>query len=186
MPNDDGPKIEEARPATASPDHFDAFAGSAKAAVSAILAVLCCHWLHFPQAAWAAVSAVIVTQPGLHPSLRASLMRVIANLIGAFVGAVVSSLGGHSLWALGCGILLTGLMCHLARAGEALRPAFAAVVIVIFTNGAGAWEESMQRVLAVVTGCVAALAVGLMSDKITLKPKRLCADGAKSERAPTE
>jgi uncharacterized membrane protein YgaE (UPF0421/DUF939 family) len=176
-------KLETTPPAAAGPDHFDAFVGSAKAAVSAVVAVLFCDLVHLPQAGWAAVSAVIVTQPSLHPSARASLMRVIANLIGAFVGAAVSSLAGHSLWALGAGILLTGLTCHLARAGDALRPAFAAVVIVIFTNGAGAWQDSMQRVLAVVTGCAAALAIGWVSDKSTLVRKPTPGGGGGHETA---
>jgi uncharacterized membrane protein YgaE (UPF0421/DUF939 family) len=173
MNNQAAKKKKAAQPGADRPSHGDAFAGSATAAVSAILAVLCCDALHLPQAAWAAVSAVIVTQPGLHPSLRASLMRVSANLIGAFVGAAVGSLVGHPLWALGLGILLTGLICHLARAGDALRPAFAAVVIVMLTNGAGAWQDSRDRIVAVLTGCIASLAVSLLSDKLTLLPKRL-------------
>ena len=167
MQNADAPKQEAARPATGRSSRLDALVGSSKAALSAILAVFCCRNLGLPEEGWAAISAVVVTQPGLHPSARASWFRVMANLIGAFVGAGLSVLAGRSLGSLGLGIFLTGLICHLARLDDALRPAFAAVVIVMFIPGGNAWHESMNRVFAVVLGCAASLAVGWAYDKST-------------------
>lgn len=153
--------------------HFDAILLSCKAAVSAIVAVPCYNFFGLPGAIWAAISAVLVIQPGLNPSLRASLMRVIANLIGAFFGAVLITLIGHTMTALAAGVLLTGLVCYLARLEDAVRPAYAAVVIVTFTSGTGkaAWTEPLERVLAVVIGCICSLVVGFVIDKLASRFK---------------
>lgn len=137
---------------------------SFRAAVSAVAAVLVFDLFGWSGAVWAAVSAVIVTQPGMNPSIKASMTRITANVIGALAGAAFSALLGHSLWALALGVTVTGIACHLLRMDDALRPAFAAVVIVMFANEKGVWHEPLQRVLSVLAGCFCALAVGLIYD----------------------
>jgi len=131
------------------------------------MAVVVFDFFGLPGAIWAAVSAVIVTQPSLHPSIKASLTRIIANLIGAFAGAALSTILGHTLLALAVGIMLTGLICHFSRLDDALRPAYAAVVIVIFATEKRAWSGSLDRVFAVLVGCLCSLAVGFVFDKST-------------------
>jgi uncharacterized membrane protein YgaE (UPF0421/DUF939 family) len=145
--------------------HFDALIFSAKAAMAAVAAVLLFGLTGLAGGIWAAVSAVIVTQPSMHPSVRASLTRVIANLIGASVGAVISLALGHHLLALAVGVLVTGMVCHFTKLDDALRPAYAAVVIVIMSADAQGWRGSLDRVLAVFLGCFCALAVGFVADK---------------------
>ncbi|HEY4951840.1 MAG TPA: aromatic acid exporter family protein, partial [Verrucomicrobiae bacterium] len=78
--------------------HFEAIIFSVKAAVAAVVAALLYEFFDLPGAPWvAAVSAVLVTQPSLHSSLKASLFRVIANLAGAFGGAALSIAIGYPL-----------------------------------------------------------------------------------------
>ena len=119
---------------------------------------------------------MLVIQPSLHSSLKVSLVRVMANLAGAFGGALLSEVVGHTLLALAIGVMLTGFVCYLLKADDAMRPAFAAVVIVIFTNSdGGKWNSSFDRVVAVVIGCACAIVVGFLFDKISgwfkLQPK---------------
>jgi uncharacterized membrane protein YgaE (UPF0421/DUF939 family) len=146
--------------------NLDALIFSAKAAVAAVAAVLLFGLTGLTGGVWAAVSAVIVTQPSMHPSVKASLTRVIANLIGASVGAIISFALGHQLLALAVGVLVTGMICHFTKLDDALRPAFAAVVIVIMSLDTQGWRGSLDRVLAVFLGCVCALVVGFVCDKI--------------------
>jgi len=140
---------------------------SSKAAVSAVAGMLCASYLHVPGLIWAPVSAVIVTQAKLHPSYQASLTRVVANLIGAFIGAAASYFTGHRMWAMAIGVFFTGLVCHLARLGDASRPAFAAVVIVTLSSEPHVWVGSLDRVAGVMIGCVAALVVGVVFDQVS-------------------
>lgn len=149
--------------------HFEAFIFSSKAAIAAVIAVVLFNLFGLPGSVWAGVSAVIVTEPSLHPSVKAASFRVIANLIGAFLGAALSTLIGHTLLALAIGVLATGLVCHFMRLDDALRPAYSAVVIVILAGEANKWAGSLDRVLAVALGCLCALAVGFLFDKISGK-----------------
>jgi uncharacterized membrane protein YccC len=148
--------------------NIEAFIFTAKAALSCVFTMLFFDFSHLPGAIWGAISAVIVTQPGLHPSVRASLMRVIANVIGAFIGAVFVALLGHTLYALAGGVMITGLVCHFTRLDDAVRSAYAAVVIVMLNPATGStWFNSLERVYAVILGCLVALLMGFLCDVST-------------------
>ena len=149
------------------PRHFEAVIFSAKAATASVLAVLGYDFIQLPGAPWvAAVSAVLVTQPNLHSSLRASFMRVVANLAGAFGGAVLLAITGQPVVAMALGVMITGLVCYFLKQDDALRPAFVAVVIVTLIGEHDKWHSSLDRVLAVIAGCMCALAVGFLFDKL--------------------
>ncbi len=148
--------------------HFEAIIFSAKAAVAAVIAALCYNFFDLPGAPWvAAVSAVLVTQPDLHSSFKASFMRVVANLAGAFGGAVLLAATGQPILAMAIGVLVTGLVCYLLKQDDALRPAFVAVIIVTLIGGGNEWHNSRDRVAAVIVGCVCALVVGFLFDKLS-------------------
>jgi uncharacterized membrane protein YgaE (UPF0421/DUF939 family) len=154
------------------PRHFEAVIYSAKAAVATVVAVLCYQWTQLPGTAWvSAVSAVVVTQPSLHSSFKASLMRVIANIAGAFGGAALSIILGQPLVAMAVGVMLTGLLCYLLRQDDALRPAFVAVILVTLAGDNNKWHSSLNRVVAVIIGCFCALAIGFLFDKLSGVPK---------------
>jgi uncharacterized membrane protein YgaE (UPF0421/DUF939 family) len=160
----------------------EAWIFSIKAAISAVVALLAFGLFHLPGGIWAPVSAVIVTQEKLHPSYQASLIRVGANLIGAFIGALASILIGHTILAMAIGVLVTGLVCYLGKLNDAIRPAYAAVVIVTLSSEPHVWKGSMDRVLGVMVGCVAALAVGLVFDRVS----RWIFPGETAEAPPKE
>ncbi|HEY5345985.1 MAG TPA: FUSC family protein [Verrucomicrobiae bacterium] len=148
--------------------HFEAVIFSAKAAVAALIAAVSYKFFDLPGAPWvAAVSAVLVTQPDLHSSFKASLLRVVANLAGAFGGAALLAATGQPILAMVIGVLATGLVCYLLKQDDALRPAFVAVIIVTLIGGGNEWHSSRDRVAAVIIGCVCALTVGFLFDKLS-------------------
>jgi uncharacterized membrane protein YgaE (UPF0421/DUF939 family) len=154
------------------PRHFEAIMFSAKAATATVVAVLCYDWVSLPGTAWvAAVSAVVVTQPSLHSSFKASLMRVIANLAGAFGGAALSIILGQPLAAMAAGVMLTGLVCHMLKQDDMLRPAFVAVILVTLAGNDDKWHSSLNRVAGVLVGCLCALVIGFLFDKLSGVPK---------------
>jgi uncharacterized membrane protein YgaE (UPF0421/DUF939 family) len=162
------------------PRHFEAIIFSAKAAVAAVIGALCYKLFDLPGAPWvAAVSAVLVTQPNLHSSFQASFMRVVANLAGAFGGAALLVAIGHPIPAMAIGVMVTGLICYILKQDDALRPAFVAVVIVTLTGETAGWHSALNRVAGVVIGCVCALAIGFLFDKISDLPRLHAKDGAK-------
>jgi uncharacterized membrane protein YgaE (UPF0421/DUF939 family) len=148
------------------PRHFEAIIFSAKAAVATVVAVVSYEFINLPGMPWvAAVSAVLVTQPNLHSSFQGSLMRVIANLAGAFGGALLLVAIGQPAVAMALGVMITGLLCYILKQDYVLRPAFVAVVIVTLIGEHNKWHSSLDRVLAVVIGCLCVLAVGFLFDK---------------------
>jgi len=152
--------------------HFEAVTFSAKAAISALLGVLAYQWVQLPGSPWvAAVSAVVVTQPSLHSSMKASLLRVAANFAGAFGGAALSFVIGVPLAAMTIGILITGLACYALKQDDMLRPAFVAVIIVTLAGETGQWRISLLRVAGVMLGCVSAVVVGYLFDKLSDRVK---------------
>ena len=150
------------------PRHFEAITFSAKATVAAVVAALSYKVLALPGLPWvAAVSAVLVTQPRLHSSLTASSMRVVANLAGAFGGAALSIIIGQPLLAMAVGVMLTGLICHLLKQDDMLRPAFVAVILVTLAGATDKWHSSLDRVVGVIVGCLCALIIGFLFDKLS-------------------
>lgn len=149
------------------PRHLEAITFSAKAAAAGVMAVLAYKVFHLAGSAWvAAVSAVIVTQPSLHSSVKASLLRVTANLGGAIVGALLSFLIPEPLAAMAVGIMATGLACYALRQDDMLRPAFVAVILVTLAGETAEWQTSLTRVKGVLVGCACALAIGFLFDKL--------------------
>src|SRR5271154_4037080 len=160
--------------------HFEAIIFSAKAAVAGVSSALCYKFFQLPGASWvAAVSAVLVTQPDLHSSFQASFMRVVANLAGAFGGALLLAAIGQPITAMAIGVMLTGLLCYLLKQDDALRPAFVAVIIVTLIGENSKWENSRDRVVAVIVGCICALVVGFLFDKISNLGRLRVKDGSK-------
>jgi uncharacterized membrane protein YgaE (UPF0421/DUF939 family) len=150
------------------PRHFEAIIFSVKAAIAAVAAALGYIFFGLPGGPWvAAVSAVLVTQPNLHSSLKASLMRVLANLAGAFGGAALGVALGHPIPAMAIGVMLAGLICYLLKQDDALRPAAVAVIIVTLSGENIEWKSSMNRVVGVVIGCAFAMVVGFLFDKLS-------------------
>jgi uncharacterized membrane protein YgaE (UPF0421/DUF939 family) len=149
------------------PRHLEAVTCSAKAAGSAVIAVLSYQIFHLTGSTWvAAVSAVIVTQPSLHSSVKASMMRVTANLAGAIVGALLCLAIPVPLAAMAIGVMATGLACYALKQDDLLRPAFVAVILVTLAGETAEWQTLLTRVKGVLIGCACALIIGFLFDKL--------------------
>jgi uncharacterized membrane protein YgaE (UPF0421/DUF939 family) len=111
-----------------------------------------------------------------------SLIRVAANLAGAFGGAALLVVIGQPLVAMAIGIILLGLVCHLLKQNDAMRPAFGAVVIVTLTDESTGWRSPLNRVAAVIIGCACALVIGYLFDKFSKFFKPAIKDERKKPR----
>jgi uncharacterized membrane protein YgaE (UPF0421/DUF939 family) len=153
--------------------HFEAIIFSAKATIGTVMAALAYKFFGLPGAPWvAAVSAVLVTQLDLHSSWKASLLRVAANIAGALCGAIFLTITGKPIVAMAIGVMATSFVCHLLKQDDALRPAAVAVILVTIISGSSEWHNSFNRVAGVIIGCICALIVGFLFDKLTgiIKP----------------
>jgi uncharacterized membrane protein YgaE (UPF0421/DUF939 family) len=144
----------------------EAFVYTSKAALAAAAAYGLSHAIYATGAIWAVVSALVVIQPFLHTSLRASWVRVVANLLAGVVAGALGAFIGVKLIVLVLGIIIVGLACHVMKLDDGLRAAYAGVAIVTLTAQGPFWAEPMQRIVGVFLGCVCALVINLAFDKI--------------------
>jgi uncharacterized membrane protein YgaE (UPF0421/DUF939 family) len=134
------------------------YAGQAVVATLAILAAY--EWAGKPGAMWAAVSAVLVLQPGFRQSLAASAIRVIANMLGAGIAIVVGLSVANRTAAVCLSLLLIIMVCEFAKLDAGVRSACASVLIVSIGSGT-LYERGVERATAVAIGCAVALALQL-------------------------
>jgi len=104
-----------------------------------------------------------------------------ADIAGAFGGAALLAATGQPVVAMAIGVLVTGLVCYLLKQDDALRPAFVAVIIVTLIGENSKWHNSIDRVFAVIIGCVCALVVGFLFDKLSGVSKLLKKGGGEPD-----
>jgi uncharacterized membrane protein YgaE (UPF0421/DUF939 family) len=129
---------------------------AAQAVIATVVVLAVYRWAGKPGGMWAAVSAVLVLQPGFERSLAASAIRVIANLLGVGIGALVGTMIPDRTVAVCIALVLIILLCEVARLDMGVRSACASVLIV------GIGSDSLvargfERATAVSVGCGMAL-----------------------------
>ncbi len=120
--------------------------------------------LQLPQAQWAAISTIVVTQSTLETALIISGQRLLGTAIGATAGALLARRLGSTMIAFSVGLLGLGLLCALLRLD---RPAyrFAGItlaIIVLVQPVEPAWRMALHRFVEVAVG----IAVGLVAAKL--------------------
>jgi len=134
-----------------------------------ILGVIICYFLYkqFPQYPfyWSLVSVVITISPD--SSNKLAYDRIIANTLGCAVALLIYPIQAPSLLLLCLGVAITIAAGTLLKLTNVLRTAIAALVIIIITEGEHRnWQIALERVGCVITGCVVALAVTLLFNKV--------------------
>lgn len=130
---------------------------AAQAVVGTLAALAIYNWAGAPGGMWAAVSVVLVLQPGVHKSVTASIVRVLANLIGVGTGVIVSMAFPHGPAAVAVSLVVVILLCELLRLDLGLRSACASVLIVTLSPDPALLHRGEQRAVAVIVGCGIAL-----------------------------
>jgi uncharacterized membrane protein YgaE (UPF0421/DUF939 family) len=131
--------------------------------------VIICYILYkeFPQYPfyWAIVSVVVALAPD--NSNRQAYDRMKANILGCAVGLSLYPVHIPNLVLLCLGITFTIAIGIALRLTSTLRSAMAALVIVlIHEEQVKEWYLPLERVLCVVAGCLAALIVTLIFNKV--------------------
>jgi uncharacterized membrane protein YgaE (UPF0421/DUF939 family) len=134
------------------------YAGQAVIATVVILAAY--NWAGKSGGMWAAVSAVLVLQPGFRRSLASSAIRVIANLLGVGFGAITSALIPDRIVAVCVALVLIILVCEFARLDMGVRSACASVLIVGIGHNP-LLARGIERATAVCVGCGMAIVLQL-------------------------
>jgi uncharacterized membrane protein YgaE (UPF0421/DUF939 family) len=132
--------------------------------LSAGLLILGYRIAHAPAAVWAVVSAVLVIQPVLEQALAASLVRICANAVGGVVGIIVARLLGDGVWQILLAMVIVIFICERLRLDLGLRTACVSVAIIMMVRDGAVASTGVQRLVAVIVGCVLALLVQVAAE----------------------
>jgi uncharacterized membrane protein YgaE (UPF0421/DUF939 family) len=132
---------------------------SARTAVAAIVSVLVARLFRLPEAYWAAITTLVITQSSLGAALTVSWRRLVGTVLGAAVGALVASHFGPHLLVFGICVFILGLLCAVARADRsAYRFGGVTVAIVLLVPRPGpVWRIAFHRFAEVSIGIGVAL-----------------------------
>jgi uncharacterized membrane protein YgaE (UPF0421/DUF939 family) len=115
---------------------------------------------------WALVSSVLVLQPGIEQSIAASAVRIAANTVGGLIGLLIGATLGTGVPQLLLALVTTVFASEFLRLDVGLRTACVATLIVMTTNDGRVLTSSPERLSAVLIGCLVAISVQLLIEKI--------------------
>lgn len=121
--------------------------------------------LHYSETIWCLISAILVLSPNDKEALPLAIARIEANLVGSVSILLCLLLGvlPHMV-TISLAYCLAILACYLFKLMAASRSALAAVTIVMLVpdTDAHVWDKPLERVEAVVAGCLIGLIITLV------------------------
>ena len=134
---------------------------SSRTAVSALVSVLVARLFHLPEAYWAPITTLVITQSSLGAALTFSWQRFVGTALGAVVGAIAASYFEPRVLVFACSVFFLGLVCSLFRSDQAsYRFGGITLAIVMLVPRAGPpWQIAFHRFAEVSIGIGVALAL---------------------------
>ncbi|MGH9491459.1 MAG: FUSC family protein [Terriglobales bacterium] len=131
----------------------------ARTALAAVISLVVARGIGLPEAYWAPLTTIVVTQSSVRAALDAGGERLAGTALGAVAGALIAVYWNASLAALAAGILVLGILCAaLKLSNSAYRLAGITLIIVLIIPHAHApWLLAWQRFLEVAIGIAVAL-----------------------------
>jgi uncharacterized membrane protein YccC len=137
---------------------------SARTAIAAVASALVARLFRLPEAYWAPITTLVITQSSLGAAFAISWRRIVGTALGALVGALVASHFTPHIVVFGAGVFLLGLLCAATRLDRsAYRFGGVTLAIVLLVPRAGpAWQIAFHRCAEVLIGIVVALALTVL------------------------
>jgi uncharacterized membrane protein YgaE (UPF0421/DUF939 family) len=144
---------------------------AARTTVAATVSLAAARVLGLPEAHWAAISTMVVTQSTLGAALTVSGQRFAGTALGASVAAVLVAEFGSSMWVFAAGVFGLGLVCALCRLDRAAyRFAGITLAIVLVSRHAPAWIIGAHRFFEVSLGIAAGLVMTALWPERNIRP----------------
>jgi uncharacterized membrane protein YccC len=132
---------------------------SSRTAIAAVASVGAARLARLPEAYWAPVTTLVITQSSLGAALAVSRQRFAGTALGAAVAALVATYFGPPVLVFGACVFLMGLLCalaHLDRSAYRFGGVTLAIVLLI-PRAAPAWIIAFHRFAEASIGIAVAL-----------------------------
>jgi uncharacterized membrane protein YccC len=132
---------------------------SARTALASVTALLAARLLRLPEAYWAPITTLVITQSSLGAAFSVSWKRLAGTVLGALVGGLAASYFPPNVFLFGFSILILGLLCALVGVDRsAYRFAGVTLSIVVLIHRTNpAWQVALHRFAEVSIGISIAL-----------------------------
>jgi len=137
---------------------------SVRTAVAALVSLLVARLFRLPEAYWAPITTLVITQSSLGAAFAVSSQRFIGTVLGAVVGGAVASYFGPHALVFGICVFILGLLCALTRSGAAAYR-FGGVtlaIVVLIPRSNTAWLVAFHRFAEVSIGIAVALLLAVV------------------------
>jgi uncharacterized membrane protein YgaE (UPF0421/DUF939 family) len=132
---------------------------SARTAVVAVASMLVAQLFRLPEAYWAAVTTLVITQSSLGAAFAVSWQRFVGTVLGAVLGAIAASHFGPHVLVFGTCVFILGLVRALVRldlTAYRFGAVTLAIVLLVPRTGPG-WQIAFDRFAEVSIGIGMAL-----------------------------
>jgi uncharacterized membrane protein YgaE (UPF0421/DUF939 family) len=132
---------------------------STRTAVAAVASLLAARAFKLPEAYWAPITTLVITQSSLGAALSVSWQRFVGTAVGAALGAIIAHYFAYHVLVFGISVFLLGLLLAALPSGRsAYRFAGVTLVIVLLVPRSGPpWLIALHRFAEVCIGIGVAL-----------------------------
>jgi uncharacterized membrane protein YgaE (UPF0421/DUF939 family) len=132
---------------------------SLRTAIACVASLLAARSFGLPEAYWAPITTIVITQSSLGAALAVSWHRFLGTVSGAAVGAAVAMYFGPHALVFGIGVFILGLIrivTHSDHTGYRFAGVALAIVMLVPRTGP-AWQIAVHRLTEVSIGIGVAL-----------------------------
>lgn len=137
---------------------------SVRTAIAAMASFLIARLLRLPEAYWAPITTLVITQSSIGTALAVSWQRFVGTILGALVGAVVAAYFRPQVLVFGVSVLILGLLCLLVHSDRSAYRFAGVTLAIIFliprTNPP--WQIALHRFAEVSIGIGVALLLTML------------------------
>lgn len=135
----------------------------AKCVTGVLIAFLLAKLLHYNDYIWCLISIILVLSPDAKDAVPQASNRIKANLVGAASGFTLLLFHVSPEITVSGAVIITIIICFSTKLEAATRTALAATIIVtIHENGKSIWDVALERMVAVVAGCIIGILITLI------------------------
>ncbi len=137
---------------------------SVRTGVATLASLLVARLFRLPEAYWAPITTIVITQSSLGAAWEVSWQRFVGTVIGALLGAIVASYFGPRALVFGACVFLLGLLCAVGRTDRSAYRfgGITLAIVMLLPHARSPWIAAFHRSAEVSIGIGVALIFALV------------------------
>lgn len=137
----------------------------AKCIAGYLLVEFLSYIFHYDDISWCLISTLLVLSPDSSEAIPLALNRIKANVVAGSASILCLFIPVPRLFIVIMALAITIFVCYILKLMVGCRSALAAVIIVMLHESTGkhhSWDSALQRMVAVILGCLIGLLITLI------------------------